>query len=104
MLLNFSFYNPTKIYFGKNSLDKFVRFGTEIWGVSAEGKTKQVIAEEGINAMENFLKECGIVTNLKDLGATKEMLPKIAESAVITGRGYKKLNRDEILKILEACF
>ncbi|WP_321416197.1 iron-containing alcohol dehydrogenase [uncultured Desulfobacter sp.] len=87
-----------------NGLDKFVRFATEIWGVSAEGKTKEVIAEEGINAMENFLKECGIVTNLKDLGATKEMLINIAESTVITGRGYKKLNKDEILNILKACF
>lgn len=87
-----------------NGLDKFVRFATEVWGISTEGKTKEGIAEEGINAMEDFLKECGIVTSLKELGATKEMLPKIAESTVITGRGYKKLNRDEILNILEACF
>jgi len=86
-----------------NGLDTFVRFAKEIWGVSPEGKTKEAIAEEGINAMENFLNECGIVTSIKELGATKEMLPKIAESTVITGRGYKKLTGDEILSILEAC-
>lgn len=87
-----------------NGLDKFVRFAKEIWGVSTEGKTKEAVAEEGINAMEKFLNECGIVTSIKELGATKEMLPKIAESTVILGRGYKKLTRDEILSILEACF
>jgi alcohol dehydrogenase YqhD (iron-dependent ADH family) len=87
-----------------NGLDKFVRFAKEIWGVSTEGKSKETIAQEGIDAMENFLHECGIVTRLKELGATKEMLPKIAESTFIIGRGYKKLNRDEILNILEACF
>lgn len=87
-----------------NGLDKFVRFAKEIWGVYAEGKTKEAVAEEGINAMEKFLNECGIVTSIKELGATKEMLAKIAESTVIVGRGYKKLTRDEILSILEACF
>ena len=85
-------------------LDKFVRFATEIWGVSAEGKTKEAIAEEGIDAMEKFMKECGIVTSLKELGATEAMLPRIAESTVILGGGYKKLTRDEILNILKACF
>ena len=85
-------------------LDKFVRFAKEIWGVSTEGKTREAVAEQGINAMEEFLNECGIVTSLRQLGATKEMLPKIAESTVIPGRGYKKLTSDEILSILEACF
>lgn len=87
-----------------HGLDKFIRFAREIWGVSTEGKTKEAVAEEGLDAMENFLHECGIVTRLRELGATKEMLPKIAESTVMVGRGYKKLTRDEILSILEACF
>lgn len=87
-----------------NGMDKFVRFAAEIWGVSTLDKTKEAVAEEGIDALEKFLNECGIVTRLKELGATKEMLPKIAESTVIRGSGYKKLTRDEILRILEACF
>ena len=85
-------------------LDKFVRFATEIWGVSPEGKTKDAVALEGLDALENFTKECGIVTSLEELGATREMLPKIAESSVILANGYKKLTAEEVLKILEACF
>ncbi len=85
-------------------LDKFVRFSTEIWGVSPEGKEKDAVAQEGLDALEKFIKECGIVTSLEELGATKEMLPKIAESSVILENGYKKLTTEEILEILEACF
>lgn len=85
-------------------LDKFVRFATEIWGVSPEGKEKDAVAQEGLDALEKFIKECGIVTSLEALGATKEMLPKIAESSVILENRYKKLTTEEILEILEACF
>nr|WP_321403698.1 iron-containing alcohol dehydrogenase [uncultured Desulfobacter sp.] len=85
-------------------LDKFVRFASEIWGISPEGKTKDDVAREGLDALENFTKECGIVTSLEELGATREMLPKIAESSFILGGGYKKLTTGDILKILEACF
>ncbi len=85
-------------------LDKFVRFATEVWGVSSEGKTKDAIAREGLDALEKFMKECGMVTSIKELGATKEMLPKIAESTFILPNGYKVLTKEEILQILEECF
>ncbi len=85
-------------------LDKFVRFATQVWGISEAGKTKEQIALEGIDALEAFTKECGIVTSLQELGATKEMLPKIAESTVIIGNGYKKLTVEEVLNILEECY
>ncbi len=88
----------------KFGLDKFVRYATQVWGVSAEGKTKDEIALAGIDALEAFTKECGIVTSLQKLGATKEMLPKIAESTIILGNGYKKLTTDEVLNILEECY
>lgn len=84
-------------------LDKFVRFATKVWNVDPEGKTKEETALAGIDALENFIKECGIVYNLKELGATEEMLPAIADSTVILG-GYKKLDKEEILKILKEAY
>ena len=87
-----------------HGVDKFARFATEVWGISAEGKSKEELAKEGIDALEVFCKECGIVTSLKALGATEEMLPKIAESTFILESGYKKLTTEEILEILKACF
>ncbi|BBO74234.1 NADH-dependent alcohol dehydrogenase [Desulfosarcina widdelii] len=87
-----------------HGVDKFARFATEVWGIAAKGKSKEAIAKEGIDALEAFCKECGIVTSLKALGATEEMLPKIAESTFILEGGYKKLTTEEILKILKECF
>lgn len=87
----------------KFGLHKFVRFATQVWSVNAEGKTDEQVALEGIATMENFMKECGIVTNIKDLGATEEMLPLIANSTIILN-GYKVLTAEEILEILKQAY
>lgn len=94
---------PYYRYIYKFGLDKFVRFATQVWGIDENGKTKEEVALEGIDAMEKFIKECGIVTNIKELGATEEMLPLIANSTVILG-GYKVLTADEILEILKTAY
>jgi alcohol dehydrogenase YqhD (iron-dependent ADH family) len=87
-----------------SGVDKFARFAREVWGISADGKSNETLAKEGIDALEAFCKECGIVISLKELGATEEMLPKIAESTFIVGTGYKKLTAGDVLAILKECF
>ena len=54
--------------------------------------------------MESFIKESGIVTSLKELGATEEMLPLIANSTVLLPGGYKALTAEEILEILKSAY
>lgn len=88
----------------KFGLDKFVRFAKQVWSVDDSGKTKEEVALEGLSVMEKFIKECGIVTNLKELGATEEMLPLIANSTVILNGGYKTLTPEEILDILKTAY
>ncbi|HCW52984.1 MAG TPA: NADH-dependent alcohol dehydrogenase [Clostridium sp.] len=94
---------PYYRYIYKFGLDKFVRFAKEVWRVDDTGKTKEETALEGIDAMESFMKECGIVTSIKELGATEEMLPLIANSTILGG-GYKVLTAEEVLEILKAAF
>lgn len=94
---------PYYRYIYRFGLDKFVRFATQVWGVEQAGKTKEAVALEGINALETFIKECGIVINLKELGAAEGMLPLIANSTVILG-GYKVLSAEEILEILKMAY
>jgi alcohol dehydrogenase YqhD (iron-dependent ADH family) len=94
---------PYYRYIYRFGLDKFVRFATQVWNVDEAGKTKGEVALEGIDVMESFMKECKIVTNIRELGATQEMLPLIADSTVILG-GYKKLNAEEILNILKDAY
>lgn len=94
---------PYYRYIYKFGLDKFVRFAKQVWGVDETGKTKEAVALEGIAAMEKFIKECGIVTSLKELGATEEMLPLIANSTALLG-GYKVLTAEEVLEILKTAY
>lgn len=84
-------------------VDKFVRFAKEIWNVEEAGKSKEQIAEEGIDRLYDFVRELGIPTSLREIGATEEMLPKIAEST-IPGGCYKKVDSKDILDILKECF
>mgnify|MGYP003457761407 CR=1 FL=1 len=74
-----------------------------MWRVDTNGKTKDEIALEGIACLENFAKELGIPLTLSELGATEEMLEKIANSAY-EGGGYKHMTHEDILNVLKECF
>ncbi len=82
-------------------LKKFARFAVEVWGVSAEGKTYRELAEEGLSAMEIWMKELGLVMSLRELGVTEDMIEGIADGTFILEGGYKVLSRDEVIHILK---
>lgn len=82
-------------------LDKFVRFAVNVWNVKSEGKTKEEIASEGLNAMENWMKELDLVMNITELGVTEEMIEEIADATIILPGGYKALTHEEIVKIFK---
>ena len=82
-------------------LKKFVRYAEVVWGVDGEGKTELQIADEGLDKMESWMKNLGLVMNLTDLGANEEMLDGIVKSTFIMEGGYKKLTPAEIREILK---
>lgn len=88
----------------KYGLNKFVRFAEKIWKVNGENLSKEEIALLGIEKLSKFIKELGIPTTLKEVGATEEMLPLIANSTVIKDCGYKKMTPEEILEILKEAY
>ena len=94
---------PYYKYIYKYGLDKFVRFAKTIWNVDEAGKSKEEMAEEGIQCLQNFIVEMGIPTKLSEIGATEEMLPEIAKSCTFGG-GYKEVSGEEILEILKTCY
>lgn len=93
---------PYYKYIYKNGLDKFVRFATKIWNVDTVGKTADEVALEGIDCLQKFIVELGIPTTLRELGATEDMVSKIAYSTT-PGGGYRKLTQDDIYEILKKC-
>ena len=90
-------------YIYRYGLHRFVRYAKHIWGVEDKGQGDEAIALEGINRLEAFIAELGIPATLREVGATEEMLPLIANSTVLGG-GYKQLNAEDILAILKACY
>ena len=82
-------------------LPKFCRFAVNIWGVDPVGKTKEVIAAEGLDRMENYMRKMGLVMKLKDLGVTEDMLEGIAAGTISMSGGYKELTKQEIISILK---
>ena len=83
-------------------LPKFKRFAENVWGVQPEGKTDEQIAREGLDRMEDWMKEIGVVLSIRDLGADESMLDGIADVTMILRGGYKKLDRQELLDIFKA--
>ena len=81
-------------------LAKFKRFAVNVWDVDPEGKDDRQAAEEGLAAMENWMKELGLVMNIRELGADEAMIEGIADVTLAMPGGYKVLDREEIVQIL----
>ena len=79
---------------------KFARYAVNVWGVETAGKSEREVAEEGLTKMEEWMRGLGLVMNLRDLGATPEMVDGIASATFVMDGGYKVLTPDEIKEIL----
>ena len=90
---------------------KFARFAVNVWGVSPENKSEEELAAAGVEALADFIKECGLPTRLRDLRMkdepakllTPELLKEIADSCNTFPNGYKQLTHEEIYDILAEC-
>ncbi len=91
---------PYYRYIMPYGIEKFARFAREVWGISAEGKTDEQLASEGLVAMENWMKKLGLTLNITELGATPDMIDGIVEATIILDGGYKVLNKSEVKEIL----
>ena len=81
-------------------LAKFKRFAENVWDVDPNGKTDEQIAAEGLDRLEDYMKELGLVMNIRELGVTEDMIDGIAEGSFIMDGGYKVLTKDEVAEIL----
>lgn len=81
-------------------LAKFRRYAITVWDVNPEGKTDEQVAAEGLDCMEAYMNEIGLVMNISDLGVTEDILDGIVKGSFIMKGGYKALSQDEIAEIL----
>lgn len=94
---------PYYRYIMPYGLTKFVRFAENVWDVCPDGKTDEQIAQEGLKALEDWMRKIGVSMNLTELGATEDMIDGIAEATFILEGGYKVLTKDEVREILKQC-
>lgn len=92
---------PYYRYIMPYGLAKFVRFAENVWDICSEGMTDEQVAEEGLIAMEDWMKKIGVAMNLTELGATEGMIDGITDATLILEGGYKVLNKDEVRQILK---
>lgn len=86
-------------------LPKFVRFAENVWGIERKGRSDLELAEAGVAALADFIRELGLPTTLRELGITdRAMLKPIADSCNLSAGSYKKMTHAEILDIFNECF
>lgn len=83
----------------KDAPEKFTSFAKTVFGVDT--------AEAGVEALADFIKECGLPTKMGELASkveiTSEVLRQVADTCNIIKCNPRELDRDEIYEILMEC-
>ena len=85
-----------------DGLQKFKRYAVNVWNVNPAGKTDEQIALEGLDSMESYMKEIGLVMNISEFGVTKDMIESVADSTLVMEGGYRVLTHEDIVNVLTA--
>ena len=79
--------------------EKLARMAETVWGV--KGTTIEETAMRGIETLEAFIREIGLLTHWSEMGITDEnMLRAAADTCFITPGCCRQLTRDEIFELL----
>lgn len=83
----------------KDAEEKFAKFGREVFGVDT--------AEKAVEALADFIRECGLPTKMSELRSkaeiTPELLRNVADTCNIIRTDPRELTHDEIYDILMEC-
>ena len=89
----------------RDGLPKFARFARNVWMISERGKSQEEMAQAGIDALAEFIREVGLPTTLRELGVKDQrQLKEIADSCHFSPGAYRKITSGEILEIFQECF
>ena len=63
--------------------------------------TDEQVAMEGLETMEQWMRELGLAMNITECGAKPELIEGMADACPICQGGYYILNRDEVVQVLK---
>lgn len=89
----------------RERIDRFVQYAVRVWGIDPSGKNDEEIALAGIEATRDYFMRLGAPATLGELGIDGTHLARMAEEATQFGPigSFKKLDKGNVLRILESC-
>jgi alcohol dehydrogenase len=87
-------------YVYKYNIDRFLQFATRVWNVDHNFYTPEETIREAISRMENFFKDLGLPTRLRDLNIPEDRFEEMAEKAVKMG-SIKAITAEDIIDIFK---
>ena len=90
-------------YVYKYNIERFAQFAVRVFNIDADFNDKEGLALNGIKEFENYLREIGLPTTLKELNVSSENFELMAEKAVAMGPigNFIKINKEDAIKIYE---
>lgn len=84
--------------------ERFASLATNVFGVDAEGKSTQELAEAAIAKVREFFESIGAPEQLADYEIDDQQLQHMASQTVRYGEvgNFKKLNKEDVYNILKA--
>lgn len=92
-----------KYILNESTLDKFVEYGVNVWGID-ENKDKYEIANEAIGCTSKYYVSLGIPTSLSEVGISEEKLEEMAKQSTRRGNlgNFRVLEAEDVLNIFKA--
>ena len=88
----------------EQTVEKFAEYARNVWGITESDAYR--CANMGIDATEEFFRECGIPMTLTELGIDASKFDVMAEDAVKFGglaQAYVALDKEDVVEILRMC-
>ncbi len=87
----------------ETTVNKFAEYACNVWGVQEIDDFEA--ARKGIDLTRQFFLSLGLGNKLSEQGVTEESLPVMAAKAAASPLGrFKKLDQNDVLKILKAAY
>lgn len=89
----------------EDTVDKFYTYAVNVWGI-APAEDKMEVANQGIDATENFFKKIGLPMTLGEFGIDDSRFDEMAKTAVRAGglgNAYVPLAEKDVIEILKMC-
>lgn len=92
-----------KYILNEETLEKFVEYGVNVWGIDAK-KDKYEIANEAIDKTREYFSSLGIPSSLREVGINEEKLEEMAKQATRRGKlgNFRALDSEDVLNIFKA--